>query len=368
MSNAAQLAVGSYLSRRNRIINGAMQVNQRANGGLTQVASTYLYCSADRWALVSGGGATVGAIQESISYADGNGIFKVWLQQRVTTAVTDFSGTKYWSGFFQAIEGWRAYDLVGNPNGICVSFWFRAKIAGTYGVTLNDGAFAFSCTQSFAYTTPDTPVFITLSFPTMNANVSVGRSVAASATLVLRIGCINLGTSQSTQNGVWAAYANGYAAPNIVNWGATVGNYIAVTDVQLEEGPIPSAFDRKSIDEETLACQRYWWSSYPEGTAPGTSGQDSNAMWFYTGPTSQNNSYIGPTITLPVTMRAIPTSTPYNPHTGVTGSAYAQNAAASLACNIASASNKGITMGLTNQPISSGDFIKYHVACSAEFF
>jgi hypothetical protein len=52
----------------------------------------------------------------------------------------------------------------------------------------------------------------------------------------------------------------------------TAGDFLYITDVQLEAGSTATDFERRPIGTELALCQRYYETSYPEGTAIGSTG------------------------------------------------------------------------------------------------
>jgi hypothetical protein len=256
MSNAVQTAVAAYLSGRNRIINGAMQYNQRV-GSIAASPGTYQYGGADRWANVCGSGQTPGVTQSVVSATGANGSPKLWLRHQVTTAVTDFSAAKYWGGFSQTIEGWNCYDMRGSPWPIAVSFQFQAKLPGQYSVTLFDSGFVYSSTLVFNVVAVDTPQYVQLIFPPAPAAMSFNAT--NSTYLFLRIAGLNAGTNMCpTANlGQWVGSVY-YAAQNNVNWGASTNNYIQATEIQLEAGGICTPFEQVKFSDLIGQCQRYF--------------------------------------------------------------------------------------------------------------
>jgi hypothetical protein len=279
----------AYLAGRNRIINGDCRVQQKA--AVAAVAGTFQYGGVDRFANVCGSTQTPGVTQQVQVDVDENGTSKYWVRHQVTTAVADFSSTKYWGGITQPIEGQNVFDLKGNPKGVTVSFRFKAKVPGTYGVTLFDNAVTYSVTKVITVTAADTPQYFAVSFPTVPTGVSFGAN--ATTFLAVRIGGLNTGTSMCpTANlGTWQTTGY-YTAQGQVNWGASTANYIQVTDLQFEEGQVATPFERRQYGQEFALCQRYY--------------QSLNTGWDI--PTYAAAS-LGQWHALPVAMRAAPTTT-----------------------------------------------------------
>ena len=82
-----------------------------------------------------------------------------------------------------------------------------------------------------------------------------------------------------------------------------------IAQVQLEEGADATAFEDRSLGEELSLAQRYYFKTFPQGTAPAqNAGRDGAAQI-----TAQGTSLSQSQFSLPVTMRVEPTITFYNP-------------------------------------------------------
>jgi hypothetical protein len=44
----------------------------------------------------------------------------------------------------------------------------------------------------------------------------------------------------------------------VTNWASTINNNLSITDVQVEEGPVATPFERRSYGQELALCQRYY--------------------------------------------------------------------------------------------------------------
>jgi hypothetical protein len=88
----------------------------------------------------------------------------------------------------------------------------------------------------------------------------------------------------------------------------TAGDFLYITNVQLEKGTQATSFEYRQFGTELALCQRYYSTSFPYGTAP---VQNSG---IYTWEVSMLSSGYGTfnQIYLPITMRSAPTITGYN--------------------------------------------------------
>jgi hypothetical protein len=342
----------SSIGFRNRIINGACAVAQYPPG----VNSSF--GGPDRFTFnnQSGGGQFTQS-QGTITFG---GVVKSAVVQTVNSVANNFSGSNQWTGIDQHIEGINVYDLLGSP--VTISFIFNTNVAGTYSVSLRDGAGANSYVSNFS-AAANTPVRVVITVATLPTSLSIPNSAATG--LILQIGAQNSGSLVTGSLNSWIS-GNFTCASGQSQWGTVSGGFIAATEIQLEGGSVATPFERRPFCLELILCQRYYWTTYSYGVAPGTAATDATALWCWTGPTADPVSYASAQWTFPVTMRASPTVTLYNPHTGAVGSAWAQNAAASLAAAVGNRSGSFASLVLSGQSAEAHDLIEFHATASCE--
>jgi len=90
--------------------------------------------------------------------------------------------------------------------------------------------------------------------------------------------------------------------------GVTSGDYVEISEIQVEEGSVATPFEHRSYGEELALCQRYYCKSYDQGSAPGTSTEIGACYTRYSSAVSNRPSYTP----FPVTMRGAPTITLYS--------------------------------------------------------
>jgi hypothetical protein len=231
----------------NRIINGAMTIDQR-NAGASVAFISAAYCL-DRW---------VGAV----GTASGTTI------QRSTTATTGFSnsalitigtGAAPSSGavnrIYQVIEGYNIADLswgTASAATVTLSFWVRSSVIGTFSGAL----YGASTIQSypFNYTISVANTFerktVTIAGPTTG---TWGDTNGTGLYLNFDLGS---GTSFKTSAGSWST-GTFIGATSSVNLCATSGATFYITGVQLEAGSSASSFAHENYSDTLRKCRRY---------------------------------------------------------------------------------------------------------------
>jgi hypothetical protein len=229
---------------KNRIINGAMVIDQRA----TSIdGSTY---SVDRWeyAASASAKATVG---QSTTAATG------FINSLLATSSSAYSiSSSDYFIFNQKIEGLNCADLgwgTANAQTVTLSFWVRSSLTGTFGGSLRNSAanrsYPFSYTISSANTWEQKSVTITgdTSGTWLTTN-GIGIRVAFG---------FGVGSTYSGTAGSWTAnnYFSTTGATSVVG---TNGATFYITGVQLEKGSTATSFDYRPYGTELALCQRYY--------------------------------------------------------------------------------------------------------------
>jgi hypothetical protein len=277
------------LAFRNRIINGAMMIDQR-NAGASVTSTTSNPYTVDRWQSV----ATVSSkytIQQSSVAPTG---FVNSLLITSSAATTVGSGDVYCFG--QKIEGLNVADLGWGAAGastITISFWVRSSLTGTFGGSVANNAFdrsyPFTYTISAANTWEQKTVTI--------AGDTTGTWLKTSGIgLVLWLG-LGVGSGASGTGGAWSGTGT-YSATGATSVVGTNGATFYITGVQLEKGSTATSFDYRPYGTELALCQRYFWKSVVSASN----------TYLCVGQCQTSSSVFGGTINLPVTMRTIPTT------------------------------------------------------------
>jgi hypothetical protein len=271
---------------KNRIINGAMMIDQR-NAGASLALTGALYCL-DRWQTQAAASSKLTAQQSSTAPA---GFVNSLLFTVVGTASLGSTDTYR---LIQKIEGVNVADLgwgTANAQTITISFWVRSSVTGTFGASIQNNDNNRSYPYTYTINAANTWEQKTVTIPgdtsgTWQTNTNTG--------LYLMWG-LGVGSSLSGTAGAWVAgdFRSVTGATSLVaNSGATW----YITGVQLEKGSTATSFDYRPYGTELALCQRYFAQYQGDtGTYSGISGYagSASAAYFITA--------------LPVAMRASPT-------------------------------------------------------------
>lgn len=256
MTNAVSLAQGASNNTtfRNRIINGAMQIAQRATSATITAGSTIAagYSTVDRF-YVYCTGANVTAAQVA-----GSGAIKNNLQITGAASVTAM-------GIGQRIEQLNSYDMAGST--------------ATLSVNISNSLLTTVTWTAYYANTADT--FGTLASPT-RTQIATGTFTVTSTL-----------TNYSAQISIPSAATTGIEI--VFTVGAQTSGTWVIGNVQLELGSTASPFEYRSYGVELALCQRY---CYAIGGATGNSLATASIY-------GATNSYI--VIPLPVFPRTSPT-------------------------------------------------------------
>lgn len=238
---------GAISGDRNRVINGSCQIVNVASVAVGNGVQS-AYGGPEMFPASNTGGGQFTQSQGSVTW---EGLTLPTVRQTVNTANTDITGTNQWSGISHRFEGFNVFDLRGKP--VAVSFVFNANVSGTYSVAVRDNGASQSYVASFD-AVANTPFLVKIPVAAIPLAANIPNSRAQGFTI--NVGLLNTGTLQTPTLNAWQA-ANYVAATGATNWGATAGNYIELTNLQLEEGTVATDFIRRSYGSELALTQRY---------------------------------------------------------------------------------------------------------------
>jgi len=244
------------LTGRNLIINGAMQVSQRATSatGIGGTGDTYKVLDRFRYGL-NGGDATAGrftASQAAITDLPGFGFAH---KLDCTTADTSIAAGEVFT-IQQRIEGQNLQQLAkGTSSAKAVTVSFYAKgTAKKYMLEIQDAENSRIIQQQFDVTTSWQRFSITFPGDT-SGTVANNNSTGLYLNMWLHGGSTY---SSGTYNAsTWKAQSNADRAAGIDSFFSSTDNELFITGVQMEVGEQATPFEHRSFADELLRCQRY---------------------------------------------------------------------------------------------------------------
>ena len=258
MSNARELAElggsygsGGFVGMKNRIINGAMVIDQRNAGASVSFTSGVNTYALDRYYIDN---ATDGAftIQQVSDAPTG---FVNSLKLTVTSTDTSIGATQD-AIISQRIEGLNVADLgfgTALASSITISFWVKSSLTGAFGGSLINDAYTRSYPFSFTINSANTweQKTVTITGDTTGTWLT-NNGIGMRLSFTMAAGSTYTGTANTWQGNL---YFQPTGSTNVM---ATNGATFYITGVQLEKGSTATSFDFRSYGTELSLCERYY--------------------------------------------------------------------------------------------------------------
>ena len=260
---AQQASTGVSQGFKNRIINGAMVIDQRNAGASVTTSTNYVY-PVDRFRVGYGSGGAITTQQSTTVPASGGFANSLYCTPSTTDNLADAND---FYAIVQTIEGYNVADLgwgSASAKTVCISFWVRSSITGTYSVTItnNAGDRCYPATYTISSANTWQQVSVTIAGDTSGTWLTTnGTGMFVSW---------NLGGGSTYASGTANAWnAAGYKMTSSQTpWISTNGATFYITGVQLEVGSTATSFDYRPYGTELQLCQRYYETNFNYGTAP----------------------------------------------------------------------------------------------------
>ena len=313
MSKAAELAnligninAGGGGVNRNVIINGAMNVAQRATSA-TGLGSADGYFVLDRWHSTLG--ATSGGRFTLTQDSSAPSGFANSAKLACTTADTSVAAGEVLL-FRQKIEGQNVQAFAkgtSDAKPFALSFYVKGNASATYVGALRDIDNDRYVGKTFSVTTDWTRV--ELSFPP-DTTGALDDDNASSLELWIWLHAGSTYTS-GTLSTSWASYSNANLAVGISSFFDSTDRTFFITGVQLEVGQNATAFEHIKFQDELFRCKRYYTSAYELGYYPADDVAFTNTSGTYQSNVFLNDHARSDIQFVPM-MRAEPTITLYS--------------------------------------------------------
>ena len=228
---------GAYFGFKNRLINGDYSVAQRGTSFASGANNNDTY-NLDRWYVLSDGNDAVDITQDTTTVPT----------NQLTALALDVETTNKKFGIAQIIEQVNCIGLIGNT----VNLSFKAKVSSTTKLdNVKCAIVAWSGTANTVTSDIISAWGAEGTNPTLIANATYENSPAN----------LNLTTSYATYS--VSAAVDTASTKNIIVfiWSdvtdTTAGDFLFITDVQLEVGSVATPFERRPFGTELALCQRY---------------------------------------------------------------------------------------------------------------
>ena len=255
---------GGWTGMKNRIINGAMVIDQR-NVGASITPSNGQY-SVDRWKMNLSQSSKYTVQQNAGSVTPPTG-FTNYLGVTSSSAYSVLAADSFY--LYQAIEGYNIADLgfgTATAQTVTVSFWVRSSLTGSFGGSLAgyNGSTFRSYPFSYTINSANTWEYKTVTIPGDTTTFAYDKtnSFGFFVTFSLGVGTTSSGTA-NTWTGSLVLQPTG--STSVVG---TNGATWYVTGVQLERGSTASSFEYRPYGTEKLLCMRYYEKTYNDDEAP----------------------------------------------------------------------------------------------------
>jgi hypothetical protein len=248
---STQATAASGFGFKNRIINGAMMIDQR-NAGASVTPASFSY-TLDRWRAVQTTASkfsvqqNAGSVTPPIGFANYVGLTSL-------SAYSLVDGDVF--VIYQPIEGFNTADLnfgTANASSVTLSFWVRSSLTGTFGGTLKNGSGNRS--YPFVYTINSANTWeqksVTISGDT--TGTWVGATNGTGMNVAFSIGTSSAGSGTA---GAWVS-SDLWSATGATSVVGTNGATFYITGVQLEKGSTATSFDYRPYGTELQLCERY---------------------------------------------------------------------------------------------------------------
>lgn len=236
---------------KNRIINGAMVIDQRNAGASVTIASTGTFV-VDRWeAVESSDGVATGEQVQDVPTG-----FTDSIKWTTTTADASLSASQY-CRIGQVIEGYNIADLgwgSASASAITLSFWVRSSLTGTFagGVrnSAGDRSYVFTYTINSANAWEQKTVTI--------AGDTSGTWLTTNGRGIWLIFDLGSGSDFQKTANAWGS-GNCWSTSGSVSVIGTLNATWFITGVQLEKGSTATSFDYRPYSTELQLAQRYYY-------------------------------------------------------------------------------------------------------------
>ena len=283
------------LSNRNKIINGAMVIDQRNAGASVSVGSGTFY-GTDRWGAYANLASKIAVQQNAGSVTPPDG-YSNYVGITVDAAANVSITSSDVFQLYQSIEGYNLIDIAfgkTNAKPLALSFWVRSSLTGTFSGSLYFGGSVASYPFSYSISAANTWEFKTITIAATSTYAPNNTTNGFGAALTFDLGA---GSTYAGTAGAWAAGTKTKATGS-VNLVETNSATFYITGVQLEAGDTATPFEHRSYGQELALCQRYYEAGSGRQNIRNPSIADNNPFGALVGTDFRVSKRAAPTIAL----------------------------------------------------------------------
>ena len=277
MSKASELAnligninAGGGGVNRNLVINGAMNVAQRATSS-TGIGASSGYFTCDRWKITTGNTAGELTMTQDSSAPSGTGLANS-IKLDCTNADGSIAADEI-TIIGQSIEGQNLQTIkkgTSSATPITVSFYAKANATATYVAELFDHDNTRNNTRAFTVGTDWARVELTF-IPDTTGTLDDDNAASLTFQIWLHAGATYSGGTFSDNTWQSVTQANRYAGSR-TSFFSSVDRELFLTGLQLEVGQNPTEFEHEPFERTLAKCQRYYQSIKTNDGAPNYNG------------------------------------------------------------------------------------------------
>ena len=266
----------SNMAGRNKILNGAMVIDQRNAGASVTPATSGTFLT-DRWQTQISQASKLAFQQNRGSVTPPAG-FTNYLGAATVSPVS--VGASDFFTLLQTIEGFNVSDLAwgtANAQAATLSFRVYSSLTGTFGGAIYNVGFNRSYPFTYTVLSANTWNTVSITIPgdttgTWNTGNGIGMGVSFG---------LGAGSTYSGTAGSWAG-SGLFSATGATSVVGTSGATFYITGVQLEAGSVATPFENVDYSEMLRRCQRYYEVKGVDGSGFAAVGYyyGANSYWY----------------------------------------------------------------------------------------
>ena len=250
----SNIGAGNASIMKNRIINGAMVIDQR-NAGASVTPTLDNTYTLDRWSTGLSQASkfsvqqNAGSVTPPVGFSNYLGVTSL---ANTSLAAGDYFMLKY------TIEGFNTSDLMfgtANAKTITLSFQVYSSLTGTFGGSLQNSAQNRSYPFSYSIPVANTWTTVSVTIAGDTTGTWIGATNGKGLTIWYGLG---VGSTYSGTVNTWAG-ASYFAPTGATSVVGTSGATFYITGVQLEVGSSATGFEYVNYQTSLANCQRYYY-------------------------------------------------------------------------------------------------------------